>query len=158
MTEKYTKCPLCGGELSILQGKQKVYSCGTSEDHKFYESHGPKLLLCANNTLRWSPSITVDTTNEDLMYFREYSLSEVSGAYTEIFSQETTENLLSIIQSQMLTIREVISEYNNLGDYVKALESKVEAYNAARANSDTTLFGRPVLGQTKTPAGIILKP
>lgn len=118
----FTKCPLCGKNLSMIEGKNyTIYICDDSEEHKFVSS---------SNKLLYSPSVIPDTTVEDFMYFRAYELKDEE--YSEIFDKETHENLLSLIQSQNFSMKELVDEYNKLaGEYKKLMDriknTKVDA-------------------------------
>ena len=142
--ENFHVCPICQSDLFKSEGFEKVYQCSVHSEHNF---------IINGNILLWTPMIQ---SEGEYVYIRKYS-SE-NDKYSEVFDAETTENLLSIIQTQNETMREMIAEYTSLGEYVKALESKLEAHKEASANADVTLFGRPVIGANKTKSGIILKP
>lgn len=145
-------CPFCVGELSLIEGSSKAYECSHAVDHKF---------ILRDSFLLWTPTLDADN-EENSVFFRKFKVKFEMMTKTppvkEVFDAETTENLLSVIQTKNDMMREIIAEYQSLGEYVKALEAKLEAHKAASANANVTLFGHPVIGSNKTKSGIILKP
>lgn len=137
MSEELT-CPICGKKLNKVTDKQVIYLCEEDETHKF---------IIVDESYLWTPIIDIES-EEDPIYFRKFIGNK------EVFDENTTENLLGIIHSLNLTIKDMISEYNSLGEYTKACEAKIEAYKAASANSDVTLFGHKVV--KGNPSGLIL--
>lgn len=150
INDRQLKCPLCQNELSKIDGFESGYECAGAIDHKF---------ILRDSNLLWTPVLE---SEEDYTFFRKFKVSFEKMTKTpptkEVFDSETTENLLSIIQTKNDMMREMITEYQSLGEYVKALEAKIEAHRAASANANVTLFGHPLIGSNKTKSGIILKP
>lgn len=150
--DRIVKCPLCDNNLEIIEGTASSFECAGAVDHKF---------VLRGNHLLWTPVLESEVEGE-FTYFRKFKLALEKMTKTppvkEVFDSETTENLLSIIQTKNDMMREMITEYQSLGEYVKALEAKLEAHRAASANANVTLFGHPLIGSNKTKSGIILKP
>lgn len=137
MTKNYI-CPFCGSKLELVEGsKKKAYVCSSSVEHRFIESiESSTTAKGSKYYLLWTPTINVDD-EEDIMYFRKY-YQKTATLYVEVFDATTTENLLSLIQSQNVTISGLINEYGKLSKEYDELEKKY------------------LLSNPTTPSGIIL--
>lgn len=132
---------MCDGLLQEISDKLTINVCEKDPMHKF--------IINVDNIL-WVPIVDLDSEDAPL-HFKKFTLDG-----KEVFDKETNENLLAVINSLNSTIKEVISEYTSLGEYVKVLENKISAYKAASEGANVTLFGRKLNQGNVTPSGIIL--
>lgn len=141
MSDNKINCPMCGSSLLEIVDGKTVHICEKDQMHKY---------VVTDSNILWTPILDLESDDEPI-YFRKFDLNGV-----EVFDKETSENLLAVINSINESLREVIAEYTSLGEYVKALENKIEAYKAASKGAETTLFGRSLYKENVTPSGIIL--